>query len=672
MSPGRSKERRRVPLVDSALLRFLSSQAKLKSVSNSDRQQQRIQSINRKENSIPSASTDNTQNNNSINNKGSISEYTFNEEQTTSSSDALLAYQVSPIPNLMDYTAAFSQDKWLIDYNTQKVADYLLTRCKIDNSCDVLDIEIAQEAGNSVQSVVLARTARRRFRTYIKDRDLAWETSTISTSTVINEKNTYSVNDYYESIGQVQDIMESAVDMMTNNPRRSNLEDVVDILLEYGLTIKDVAEMLIHSPGIALMRAKPIKTNGIKNNGETLQETLDRAFVGLLMGPTLNLRKYDARKVLRNTPGLLTMKGSRSATDIVTLLTRLGVSANSIARDKTSLPRLLSRSPESMFRLVAFLSSDAIRMPMTNIGPLLRRSECMDLLDAVAPVPWVEKKGYFPQSPCLNYQFHVKTQLEQMLHNEQINQVYRKMSSTAWTLRNKIGTGDLGKVIAAYPSVLLLDGENKILPTAKFLMQELEIWEDDLPRVLQLYPALLGMDINDMKKVVDYLVSLEVSPDNLSSIFRSFPSLLTMNVEKDMIPVIQYLSDNIGISNVGRFITRLPPVLGYSVDNELKPKWEYLKQISNDPRFAVSKFPAVFSYPLSRIKSRFEYLRLIKGMPIQILPFDQVLCYGDRDFAIKIARDKDSGISYIKYVDERRNNKKLLSSSRRQQQKNKN
>jgi hypothetical protein len=137
---------------------------------------------------------------------------------------------------------------------------------------------------------------------------------------------------------------------------------------------------------------------------------------------------------------------------------------------------------------------------------------------------------------------------------KQINNVYRQMSNTAWTLRHEIGTKDLGKVIAAYPSVLLLDAETKILPTASYLMNDLGIWQDDLPRVLQLYPVLLGMDVEDMKKIVNYLLSLEVSQENLASIFRAFPSLFQLDIEKDMEPVIQFLRD-IGITNVGRFIT---------------------------------------------------------------------------------------------------------------------
>ena len=134
---------------------------------------------------------------------------------------------------------------------------------------------------------------------------------------------------------------------------------------------------------------------------------------------------------------------------------------------------------------------------------------------------------------------------------------------------------------------------------------------------------------------------------------------------------MKFLRDHIGISNVGRFITRLPPVLGYSVDNELRPKWEYLEGITADPRFDVSKFPAVFSYPLTRIQARFEYLKNVKKVPTQLLSLDQVLCYGDRDFSLKVARDKDNGVSFTQFLEDRKNEVSRRGKKQLQQQSNK-
>jgi hypothetical protein len=343
---------------------------------------------------------------------------------------------------------------------------------------------------------------------------------------------------------------------------------------------------------------------------------------------------------------------SKNAQHVVTLLSNMGVSTTSLARDKNALPVLLSRSPAALFRLVAFLSSDAVRMNIQTIGPLLRRADCAPLLNAVAPVPRLQPEDNFVVTKNGENEWSWKT-TSQEEKRKQINNVYRQMSNTAWTLRHEIGTKDLGKVIAAYPSVLLLDAETKILPTASYLMNDLGIWQDDLPRVLQLYPVLLGMDVEDMKKIVNYLLSLEVSQENLASIFRAFPSLFQLDIEKDMEPVIQFLRD-IGITNVGRFITRLPPILGYSVEDELMPKWEYLCRVSTQGSFELSAFPAYFSYPLDkRIKTRFEYLQLVKRIPTQLLSLDKVLRYGDKDFCARVARDVDDGAAFMEFAKKR-------------------
>jgi mTERF domain-containing protein len=227
------------------------------------------------------------------------------------------------------------------------------------------------------------------------------------------------------------------------------------------------------------------------------------------------------------------------------------------------------------------------------------------------------------------------------------------MTMTAEALRYEIGTKDLGKVIAAYPSVLLLNAEEIILPTAAFLMDELGIEEGELASTLQLYPMLLNKDIGEMQRVVSYLASLGVKEEDLGSIFRSFPALLTTDIENDMVPVVEYLQ-SIGIQDIGSFITKLPPVLGYSVEKELQPKWEYLKRACFRPYFELEQFPAYFSYPFERvIKTRFDYLAA-KKMARLLIPVAKVLVFGDVDFATQVARDKDGGKRFRAFVEGRR------------------
>jgi len=103
----------------------------------------------------------------------------------------------------------------------------------------------------------------------------------------------------------------------------------------------------------------------------------------------------------------------------------------------------------------------------------------------------------------------------------------------------------------------------------------------------------------------------------------------------------------------------LPAVLGYSVENDLIPKWLYLKTVRQYASFDVSRFPAYFSYPLDRVTmSRYEYLYQVKQIPLQLLSLDEVLRYGDNEFASNIALDDDGGISYAAFIKQRKERRK--------------
>jgi hypothetical protein len=236
---------------------------------------------------------------------------------------------------------------------------------------------------------------------------------------------------------------------------------------------------------------------------------------------------------------------------------------------------------------------------------------------------------------------------------DEVERIFDDMWETAGLLRTEVGMTDLPKVLAAHPSVLLLNSTTDILPVTNYLRAELGIWYDDVPRVLESFPTLLGVDVNDMRRVVDYLLEIEVSSEDLAKIFRAFPSLLTLDVETRMKPVVAFLSD-IGVKNIGRFVTRLPPVLGYSIEEELRPKWDYLASVCQFHEFEIVRFPSYFSYPLEKvIMTRYEYLRK-KLIPYHVLNVDTIVSCGDVEFATKVAEDTDNGYAFSLFVHERR------------------
>jgi len=601
------RRRRKIgaPLVDSALLRFVSAQKK--------QQEKIIKELERlKWSPAPSSSS-------------TVTETLANRNDSTIREEDAVMTLIRSNDEL---------DPWAGQYNRNRIAQKLVSLGA--------DETLALKAGEKVQSYALVRTARRRIRLFLRERDSIW-------------------SQQGDALVSSQQLMENSFFRVKMPHPSYGFDDVVEVLLEFGLTGKDVCAILSHSPSLALMMpresfAEKDATSDLvgTSSGETLEQTLLRSFKGLLLN-TLGLRKYDARKVLRDCPGLLSVRGSKSALQIVAMMTKLGVSTSSIARDKRALPILLSRSPAGMFRLISFLSSDTIRIPLESIGPLLRRKHSRELLDAVVPIPRLQKPDETDDTVDEGLDPNIEAALwgkNREERTKRINDVYRNMTTTAWALKNEIGTRDLGKAVSAFPSVLLLNAEEEVLPTASFLMDDLGIMEGDLPRVLQLYPTLLSRDMDEMEQTASYLLSIGVKSEDLGSMFRAFPVLLTLDIQKDMEPVVDYLRA-IGVINIGAFVTRLPTILGYSVEKEIKPKWEFLKMACMRADFEINKFPAYFSYPFERvIKARYDYLAA-KGIARQLVPVDAVVRYGDIDFATRVARDDDGGKVFLKFCERR-------------------
>jgi len=511
----------------------------------------------------------------------------------------------------------------------------------------------AIDAGNAVQGYVMAKTARKRIRNYLRNRDSIWISDVNDDiesggEFPVKRSKTYRLSSFYEE-----------PPVFGNN---GTIDGVVDVMTEKGLTGRDIAAIFTHTPSVSMARVKASveETNPNRNSGdmegETLEDTLDRAYSDILLD-SLKLRKYDARKVLRSCPGLLTKRGSKSAEEVMAILFSLNVTPASLSRDKASIPTLLSRSPAAIFRLIAFLSGDGVRMPVDKIGSFIRRSECARLLDRVAPLPQVATNSAAKQGSNDLYVLHSLLNNDEDGSKTEIEKTYARMYEAATFLREEAGIEDIAKLMATNPEILTTDMEKSTIPLFDFLCDDIGIDVDEVPRLIGSFPKILRADLKQMKSVVRYLTSLNVASESLPSIFQSFPSILMLDVNKNMVPVVDFLR-SIGVTNIGRFITRLPPVLGYSVENELIPKWQFLSTVCRYARFEVVRFPAYFSYPLDRvIMNRYKYLRDVKNIPIRMirtLNVDQVVRFGDEDFTRNVARDKNSK-AYREYIMRRHN-----------------
>ena len=616
------QQRGKAPLVDSTLLRFLSSEKKSgtvlldkEDIGQSGNNPVTVDAPNRSSRAVE------------------VDLPTFVAENTEGGELKSLAAP-SAAPADLARESPIEGQSWLSQYNAQRVA-LKLQALGVDN-------EASLKAGRIVQDYVLARVTRRRIRKFLQQRDALWEAGS---SVQAGRK------------GMMEGISPAAASNF-------DIDGVIEVMTEYGLTGNDVAAIFSHTPSVVMMRARRRgdERQGEELNGKrksfALAETLDKAFVGLL-GETLGLRRYDARKVLRASPGLLTSKGSGSAVQVVDLMVSLGSSTNSIARDKTSLPTLLCRSPALIFRLVAFLSSARLKVPLSAIGPILRQKQSATLLDAVAPVKRtlsldayddIASKNLTASSAESEILGYLKA--DNTLRQQKIEQSYLSMDAVADVLRRNAGIRDFQKIFSSYPDTFFLNVTNVYLMT-HYLREDVGMTRDDIAKAVQTFPTLLEQDVSRVKDVVEFLISIEVDEEALPSIFRSFPATLLLDIEHNMVPVVSFLRD-IGVRNIGRFVTRLPPVLGYSVEQDMKPKWDFLKEVCQFDYFEVVRFPAYFSYPLERvIKMRYEYLRDCKGIPIQLARVDDVLRFGDRDFATEIALDDDGGEAFAQFVKER-------------------
>jgi hypothetical protein len=179
-----------------------------------------------------------------------------------------------------DQQSIIESQSWLSQYNAQKVA-LKLQSIGVDEATSL-------NAGKVVQDYVLARVTRRRIRKFLQERDASWDAGKPLP---------------FDRSGMKENISPATA----NN---YNFDGVVSVMTEYGLTGIDIAAILTHTPSVAMMKARlntnESKEEGIESGrkGFTLTQALDNALVGLL-GDTLKLRRYDARKVSPESMSIL-------------------------------------------------------------------------------------------------------------------------------------------------------------------------------------------------------------------------------------------------------------------------------------------------------------------------------------------------------------------------------
>jgi hypothetical protein len=200
-------------------------------------------------------------------------------------------------------------------------------------------------------------------------------------------------------------------------------------------------------------------------------------------------------------------------------------------------------------------------MPLSQIGPFIRRSECSKILDLVAPLPPSRGNLFDDETSILDKEnldmLPPRQIIEEGTDNAietEISKRYKNMFDTALFLRQEIGVDNLGKVISAFPDIFTLDTYKQVIPVIDFLNENLDFDQEDIVKVLQAYPMLLGTSVDQMQSVVKHFLALEVEEEMIPNILKAFPSLFSQIDETKMTEVVEFLKQ-IGVSNIGRFVT---------------------------------------------------------------------------------------------------------------------
>ena len=121
------------------------------------------------------------------------------------------------------------QVSWLSQYNAQRVA-LRLQELGVDNETSI-------RAGRVVQDYVLARITRRRIRKFLQEREAMWTAGE------------------YESVSGRNGMTPV---LSPDAAKNFDVDAVIAVMTEFGLTGNDVAAIFSHTPSVAIMRARRI------------------------------------------------------------------------------------------------------------------------------------------------------------------------------------------------------------------------------------------------------------------------------------------------------------------------------------------------------------------------------------------------------------------------------
>eukprot|EP00741_Cyanophora_paradoxa_P008382 tig00001304_g8109.t1 len=175
----------------------------------------------------------------------------------------------------------------------------------------------------------------------------------------------------------------------------------------------------------------------------------------------------------------------------------------------------------------------------------------------------------------------------------------------------------VGRLIAAYRTVLTLSVPRRLAPKARYLLDLLGS-KAALARALHRFPGLLGLsEERKLRPAVELLGSLGLSGPHLASAIAKGPQIITYRPEK-VEAFVEYAA-TLGIQRgeIGRMVRAMPNVLGLSVEAKVAPTVEFLRGEGLDgPQLAslLRAFAPVLGLRLDVLKQKLAILRDELGM----------------------------------------------------------
>ncbi|KAJ4711362.1 Transcription termination factor like [Melia azedarach] len=184
-----------------------------------------------------------------------------------------------------------------------------------------------------------------------------------------------------------------------------------------------------------------------------------------------------------------------------------------------------------------------------------------------------------------------------------------------------------------YPRLLTSDIPADVEPVVDFLLREVLIPFDDLPKSLTRCPRILVADLtNQLRPTFEFLK--EFGFTGVHRINCQTTLLLVSSVERTLKLKIEFLK-SLGFSDkeVERMVLRSPGLLTYSVENNLVPKVEFFMEEMKGDLEEIKRFPQYFSFSLEKkIKPRYRIL-VEQGFK---LPLSKMLRVSDGEFNARL------------------------------------